>query len=158
MDKEVQHLLQSFDDQIIGQKVMVSGMVYKKGFSTKYFTATNFLRKEIDRGKGKIYLDFIENLHPILKIRLDKHIAKLKMNGVLAKPEDLLRAGKMGSHGEIRALDKLLKEIDPQGKLGEAVFQDIVGYNRFLREGAKEIQPPCVHCFYLTSGVKFIGF
>lgn len=80
------------------------------------------------------------------------------MNGVLATKVDLLRAGKIGSHGEICALDKLLKEIDPQGKLGESVFQDIVGYNRFLREGVQEIQPCCVHCYYLTSVIKFIGF
>lgn len=157
VDKEVQHILQNFSEQIIGQKVMVSGMVYKKSYIPKSFTATNFLKDEIAKGKGKVYLDFIENLHPTLQIRLDKHIAKLKINGVLATSEDLLRAGKMGSHGEIRALDKLLKEVDPQGKLGEAVFQDIVGYNRFLWN-VEKIQPPCVHCYYLTAGVKFIGF
>lgn len=157
VDKEVQHILQNFIKADIEQKVMVSGMVYKKGFPTKYFIATNFLKKEIDNGIGKVYVDFIKNLHPTLQIRLDKHIAKLKMNGVLATKNDLLRAGKMGSHGEIRALDKLLREVDPQGKLGEAVFQEIVGYNRFLWN-IEKIQPPCVHCYYLTAGVKFIGF
>lgn len=93
----------------------------------------------------------------MFQIRFNKHIAKLKINGVLATSEDLLRAGKMGSHGEIRALDKLLKEVDPQGKLGKAVFQGIVGYNRFLWN-VEKIQPPCVHCYCLTAGVKFIGF
>lgn len=158
VDNEVQHILQTFYKDVIEEKVMVCGLMYKKSYIPKSFTATNFLKEEIAKGKGKLYLDFIKNLHPTLQIRLDKHIAKLKMSGVLASKSDLLRAGKMGSHGEIRALDKLLKEIDPQGKLGESVFQDIIGYNRFLREGAKEIQPPCVHCFYLTSGIKFIGF
>ena len=158
VDNEIQYVFRIFLDDIIDEKVMVSGMVYKKGSIPKYFTASNFLKKEIAKGKGKVYLEFLENLHPTLKIRLDKHIAKLKMNGVLSTKNDLLRAGKMGSHGEIRALDKLLKEVDPQGKLGEAIFQDIVGYNRFLRDGAKEIQPCCVHCYYLTSGVNFIGF
>jgi hypothetical protein len=157
VDNEVQHILQIFTKDLIEEKVMVSGMVYKKAGVPKYFTATNFLKEEIAKGKGKVYLEFLEDLHPTLKIRLNKHIAKLKMNGVLATKNDLLRAGKMGSHGEIRALDKLLKEIDPQGKLGEAVFQDIVGYNRFLWQ-IEKIQPPCTHCYYLTSGVKFIGF
>lgn len=158
VDNKVQNILQTFSDDEIKEMVMVSGMIYRKGTITKYFTATNFLKQEIAKGKGKAYLDFLKDLHPTLKTRLEKHIGKNKLKNILATKNDIDRAGIMASHGEIRALDSLLKEIDPKGVLGESVFQDIIGYNRFLREGAQTIQPPCVHCFYLTSGVKFVGF
>jgi hypothetical protein len=102
--------------------------------------------------------DFLENLHPTLKKRLEEHIKQLLAKGVNATEMDIIRAGSAGSHGEIRALDKLLKEVDPTTILGDHVFNNIIGYNRFLRDGAVSIQPSCVHCFYLTDGVKFIGF
>lgn len=40
--------------------------------------------------------NFIDNIHPTLKIRLEKHIVHLKMKGVPAEEIDILRAGAMG--------------------------------------------------------------
>lgn len=136
---------------------MISGFIYVKNGIRYISTETNFLKAEIGKGKGEVYKNFIDNIHPTLKVRLEKHIARLKMKGVPAEEIDILRAGAMGSHGEIRALDRLLTTIDPEGKLGEAVFHDIIGYNRYLRI-ADKLQPPCVHCYYLTSGIRFMGF
>lgn len=158
VDNEVESILIKFTKNEINEKVMVSGMVYKNSLQNEVFTATNFLKEEIDKGKGVVLQRFIEEMHPTLKKRFDKHIASIKAGNVNAAESDIMRAGWAGSHGEIRALDALLKKVDPAGKLGDAVFNDVTGYNRFLRAGAKEIQPPCVHCYYITTGVKFIGF
>ncbi|MFP8894953.1 hypothetical protein [Chryseobacterium sp. EZn1] len=150
-------ILSTFDAGVIFEKTMISGFIYVKNGIRYISTETNFLKAEIGKGKGEVYKNFIDNIHPTLKIRLEKHIARLKMKGVPAEEIDILRAGAMGSHGEIRALDRLLTTIDPEGKLGEAVFHDIIGYNRYLRI-ADKLQPPCVHCYYLTSGIRFMGF
>lgn len=158
VDNELESILIKFTKNEINEKVMVSGMVYKNSLQNEVFTATNFLKEEIDKGKGVVLQRFIEEMHPTLKKRFDKHIASIKAGNVNAAESDIMRAGWAGSHGEIRALDALLKKVDPAGKLGDAVFNDVTGYNRFLRAGAKEIQPPCVQCYYITTGVKFIGF
>lgn len=155
VNSDVARTLNTLNKKIIDDKTMLSGFIYRKDNIRHISTETNFLKQEI---YGGVYKKFIENLHPTLKARLDKHIARLKMDGVLATPSDIIRAGAIGSHGEIRALDKLLTVIDPEAKLGDAVFQDIIGYNRFLRQEANKIQPPCVHCYYLTHGIRFIGF
>lgn len=92
-----------------------------------------------------------------LKKRFDKHIQEIE-KGLNASTGDIVRAGKPGSHGEIRALDNLLKTIDPKGtKYGDDIFKYVLGYNRYLRNGANRVQPPCVHCHFLTNLVTFIG-
>jgi hypothetical protein len=158
VDNEVDVLLKTLSKNKINDNVMVSGMAYTKNGVHEVFTATNFLRKELKKGADEVFQNFVNNLHITLKKRLTAHLQKLEQKGVQASISDIERAGKAGSHGEIRALDKLLKKVDPMGELGEAVFDGITGYNRFLREGANAIQPPCVHCYYITNGIKFIGF
>lgn len=158
VDREVTYTLNNFTKKIIDEKTMISGMGYTNGNKIEVFIADNFLSKEIAKGKGIEFQNFIEKMHPTLKKRYDFHIAKIRAKNVLASESDILRAAWAGSHGEIRALDKLLKKIDPLGLKEDTVFKSIVGYNRFLRQGAESIQPPCVHCFYITKGVKFVGF
>ncbi|MET3045003.1 hypothetical protein [Flavobacterium covae] len=158
VDNEVESIFTKYNVKEIRDKTMISGMTYKKDIQNRIFKATNFTREEIANGEGILFQKFKENLHPTLLNRLNKHILKVRAKNVLASESDILRAGRAGAHGEIRVLNDLLWEIDPKGLLGEQIFNDIVGYNRFLRNGAEAIQPPCVHCYYLTSGVKFIGF
>jgi hypothetical protein len=97
------------------------------------------------------------DMHITLRKRFDIHLEKIRAKNIKATSEDILRAGWAGSHGEIRALDKLLKEIDPLGKLGDDIFDNIMGYNRFLRRVDK-VQPPCVHCHFITKGIHYMGF
>lgn len=158
VDREVIYTLNNFTKNIIKEKTMISGMASVNGDKIEVFTANNFLSKEIAKGKGIELQNFIEEMHPTLKKRYNFHIAKIRAKNVLASESDIQRAAWAGSHGEIRALDKLLKKIDPLGLKGDMVFKNIVAYNRFLRQGAEVIQPPCVHCFYITKGVKFVGF
>jgi hypothetical protein len=58
------------------------------------------------------------------------------------------------AHAEFRALDDILKQIDPNGILGEKAINRVIGYNSFLRKSG--IQHTCADCFYLTYGVTFI--
>ncbi len=149
--------------------VMVSGMVFKKGVKiSNPITKTNFSRAEIgmlskktgkfiNRETGDLsdYQKFLDNLHPVLKDRYNRHLDEIT-KGLNASANDIARAGKPGSHGEIRALDELLKIIDPNGKkYGDDVFKYIYGYNRFLSKTG--IQPPCAHCHFLTDLVTYIG-
>jgi hypothetical protein len=157
VNKEVDNLLHAASKVEINQKVMISGMAYLQDSKFQVFFETNFLKAEIASGKGKVLHDFINDMHVTLKKRFDVHVQKVKLKDVKATNEDILRAGWAGSHGEIRALDKLLKEIDPSGKLGDAIFDNIIGYNRFLRQ-ADKIQPPCVHCYFITKDIKYLGF
>lgn len=99
---------------------MVSGMIFKQGSRTsKAFTRTNFTKIEIgnlakngkyldDFGKPSVYQNFLDDMHPILKKRFEKHLEEIS-KGLNATADDIIRAAKPGSHGEIRALDDLLK-------------------------------------------------
>ncbi len=158
VDREVNRILNTHSKDVINEKVMISGMIYNKGIKTEISFSSNFLREEIAKGKGIAFTNFIQDMHPTLKKRFDKHVSTIKAKNVKASESDILRAGWAGSHGEIRALDALLKKIDPLGILGEQIFSDITAYNQFLRNGADKIQPPCVHCYYITKGINFIGF
>lgn len=167
---QVQKLVSSLSKTKLERHVMVSGMTYaKNGIISKTFVRHNFTKMEgideigklasngkflDDLGNPTKYQKFLEDMHPTLRKRYDKHMLEVK-KGLNADPSDIARAGVEASHGEIRALDDLLKEIDPLGKLGDDVFKDIVGYNRFLPKVG--IQPPCVHCHFLTTNVTFIG-
>lgn len=133
------------------EKVMISGMTYKRDTNQKIFTSVNFTKHEIKIGKLK---EFIENLHPVLKNRYELHLKQIT-KGLQATPEMIDRAGIAASHGEIRAINELLHYIEDTGfKVTDDIFNDLIGYNRFLiKEGS---QPPCVHCFYLTDGVKYL--
>jgi len=174
VNSRVDNLIKTLSPKRLDKHVMVSGMTYvKEGKVSKTFTAHNFTRKidgidevgEFSESTGK-YLDeagnitifqkFLDEMHPTLKQRYDIHLEEVK-KGLLASPEDIKRAAVPASHGEIRALNDLLAYIDPLGELGDEVFIDIIGYNRYLRSGANKIQPPCTHCNYLTTFIKYIG-
>lgn len=170
VDKKVLNILNSgLSKNKLDKLVMVSGMVFKQGTKTsKSFTKSNFLKSEIGKlsksgkyidelGKPSIFQKFINNMHPTLKKRYELHLKEIA-NGLNASANDIARAGVAGSHGEIRALNALLKAIDPKGiKYGDDVFKHILGYNRFLRKGANKVQPPCVHCHFMTNLITFIG-
>ncbi|MCW5907228.1 MAG: hypothetical protein KIS94_05175 [Chitinophagales bacterium] len=96
--------------------------------------------------------DFIKKLHPTLKKRLDTHLTQT----LKGSPDDVIKAGRAGSHAEIRALDALLKEIDPLAKHGDEIFKEIIGFNRDLLNTANN-NPRCIHCWYLTDDIKMIG-
>lgn len=138
-----------------GRLVLISGMADKEsGTISKLFS--NFTDKEIEKG---LHLDFINDLHPTLRKRLEIHLQKRGVNGEglnLADPDVMKFAWDEVdiAHAEFRALDDLLKKIDPDGKLGENVFGRILGYNSFLRK--EGLQGCCADCFYLTYGVTFM--
>ncbi|WP_299223503.1 hypothetical protein [uncultured Psychroserpens sp.] len=168
VNREVDRLIIESSPTRLDKLVMVSGMTYQSGNKiSKTFVRPNFLKGEIGKktdslkyvdgsGKPSAFQLFLDKLHPTLKSRFNTHLDEFE-KGINAIPKDIKRAAIAGTHGEIRALDDLLKEIDPLGKLGDKVFNDIIGYNRFLRMGANKVQPPCAHCFYLADLVTFIG-
>jgi len=133
------------------EKVMISGMLYKGDKTQKVFSAVNFTREE--RLSGKV-AEFIESMHPVLKKRYELHLKEIT-KGLQATPEMIEKAGIAASHGEIRAVNDLLYYLDSMGmKITDDIFADIMAYNKFLiKEGS---QPPCVHCFYITDGVKYL--
>lgn len=166
VDHRVRFILKTTKKSLHKKYVMVSGMVYKKGGNiSKTFVNRNFTDIEIgmfDTKTGK-YLNqegnfsdfqvFLDQMHPTLKKRFEEHLEQIK-KGLKADSNSIQRAAVPASHGEIRSLDKLLKEIDPKGKLGDKVFKNILGYNRIIRKEA--VMHTCVHCFYLTDGITFI--
>jgi hypothetical protein len=151
--------------------VMFSGMVYRdENIISKVFTASNFTREEIgklNRLKGiyesvengrpvaSVFQKFIDDLHPVLKNRLNIHRAKQEANGLkvsLIDSEDIravgntfdiaplgkniergehARAGAAGSHGEIRALDDLFKHLEQDKKMTvtDNTLEKILAYN-----------------------------
>jgi hypothetical protein len=137
------------------RNVLVSGMIDKEtGKISKVFT--NFTKEEIKVGK---HLEFIKGLHPTLKKRLTEHIKRSGKNGSglnLDDPEVYKFAWKSmdHAHAEFRALDDILKQIDPKGSLGDQAIGRIMGYNSFLFKPG--IQHTCADCFYLTYGVNYI--
>lgn len=169
VDSYVFLVSKNFSKKISNSFVMVSGMAYKNRKGVEIFTNRNFIKEEIGifvKQKGKyidvfgndsVFQKFIDNMHPTLKKRYEEHLKQIS-KGLKASSDDIERAAIPATHGEIRALDDLLKKIDSNSELGDTVFKDIVGYNRILRGGSIKIQPTCAHCFYLTSEIKFIGF
>lgn len=136
------------------RKVMVSGMVYKGDKSQMVFTAVNFTEKEINAGKLATFLE--KELHPVLNARYEVHLQKAGQGLLNASPQRVVTAGIAGSHGEIRALNDLLFYLERSGvTVTDDIFKEIMAYNRFLQKTG--VQPPCVHCFYMTDGVQYIG-
>jgi hypothetical protein len=134
-------------------KVMVSGMMYNGDKSQRVFTAVNFTKNEIEAGKLANFLE--KELHPVLNLRYQKHLEQMT-KGLKASVDDISKAGIAGSHGEIRALNDLLYYLERSGVMvTDDIFKEITAYNRFLQKVG--VQPPCVHCFYITDGVKYIG-
>lgn len=141
------------------KKVLVSGMVDEKtGKVSKVFS--NFTFEEI---VDLEHIKFLKKLHPTLKKRLEEHIKRAGKDGKGLNLEDpdvykyawsKSKDGVPYAHAEFRALDDILKKIDPKGSLGEKAIKRISGYNSFLKKPG--IQHTCADCFYLTNGVTFI--
>lgn len=135
--------------------MLTSGMVDKKtGDMSDVFS--NFTKEEVDNGE---HLKFISNLHVTLRKRLDEHIIRSGKQGKglnLEDPDVYVFAWNDldTAHAEFRALDDLLKKIDPDEIIGEAIFDRILGYNSYLKKTG--IMEPCADCFYLTYGITFI--
>ena len=150
---QLQKVLKTGNDK--RRNVLVSGMIDKEtGKISKVFS--NFTKREIDLGK---HLEFIEELHSTLRKRLDEHLIRRGVNGKglrLDDPDVIKYAWQSmdNAHAEFRALDDILKQIDPKGTLGEEAINRIIGYNSFLFKPG--IQHTCADCFYLTYGVTYI--
>jgi hypothetical protein len=70
------------------------------------------------------------------------------------------RAGEAGSHGEIRALDDLLKHLERDKKMTvtDNTLEKILAYNYNFSHNTNALQPPCIHCFFLTDLITFVGY
>ena len=110
----------------------------------KTFFGTNFnMRKAADRLE---FEKFKENLHPLLKKRLENHNLF----------DHTGKAGTPGAHSEIRALDEALKarEAATGTKVTEADLSDFQLHNRGMTNHAPNVPVPrCPHCAALTEGV-----
>jgi hypothetical protein len=125
-------------------------------------TAVNFLSGEVD---GGIAQAFIDNLHPILKERVD-YLEFLKANGLLdAVDGSIISAGKFGSHAEFRVLDKAIKDLEALEGLipGTLPIDRLDEFTVFVKakrgpNGISNTNPPrCVCCWHGTHGINMIG-
>ena len=101
-----------------GKMVLASGIVdTKTGKISKIFS--NFTDKEVRDLK---HVDFVNEMHPNLKERFFEHFRRRGNDGSrlkLENPDDLKFGWKTAGdvpvlHTEVRALDYLLKQIDPK--------------------------------------------
>jgi hypothetical protein len=105
--------------------------------------------------------DFLEELHPILKKRLEIHNKHLVDGTVKASVDDINRAAIAGSHSEIVAIDKALKARGAGAT--EADLADFIIHNKQLGGQVDNIgipkgcPPRCAHCWFLSDGIKVIG-
>lgn len=156
VDKEVVKILQKgYLRKIKEEMQMVAGMAYSKTRNATIFVYTNFTKLEMENGT---FAKFIDEMHPILKRRLNIHNQMLNDGEVLVSSiDDIARAGEVGSHGEIRALDALLKSLQKDGiNVTDNIFEDIIGFNRSILK--KEGNPPrYIHCWHISDDVKMIG-
>ncbi len=133
---------------------MVSGMIYSQEQKARVFAFTNFRKIEMQNGT---FESFIERLHPILKQRYEIHLEMLKSRRVLASELDIAKASQAGAHGEVRALDALLKYLESNGvEVTDDTLGSILCFNKsIIRTGGNP--PRCVHCWHLTDKVKMVG-
>jgi len=154
-EKEAERILKSGLSK--AQRGPVATGVYDPVTGQVYF-GRNFSPIELTDGT---FAKFKENLHPLLKKRLQGFEAK----GVkLADPSDVARAGTAGSHSEIVALDKALKarEVLTGKAVGESELSSFLLHNRNLINAKglpapTGVPPRCVGCFNITEGVTVIG-
>ena len=158
-------LVDAVDNLNISNNAAVGGGAFHPSLpspSTNPITAVNFLSGEVDGGIAQI---FIDNLHPILKERVD-YLEFLKTNGLLdAADGSIISAGKFGSHAEFRVLDKVIKDLEalegltpgtlPIDRLGE--FTVFVKAKRGPNGISNTNPPRCVCCWHGTHGINMIG-
>jgi hypothetical protein len=117
----------------------------------------NFTEKE--RNNLDFMTKFKEQLHPLLKERLEEYTLKLKVGEIKAEdPLSLDKGGIPGTHSEIRALDQALKSREVYS--GKSVTGDDLSsfllHNRSLNDPTG-VPPRCAHCWHLTDGITVIG-
>ena len=146
--------------------ILISGTKdIKTGNTSEFFK--NFSKTELEDGE---YDDYIENMFPNLKTRVDDVIAFDKKNYRMKEPEYLDNTGpKAGSHAEVRALDDLAKkrfdyEFENNIPISDEVFNtwvknDVLGYNRNIQKGLGQedvIMCRCAHCYHILDFLTFI--
>lgn len=126
----------------------------------------------IDNKTGKIFFGrnlksqreidiFLEDLHPILKKRLEIHQSHITNNTLNASAVDIQRAGTPASHSEIVAMDEALKARG--ANVTEADLNDFIIHNKRLGGEVdnlgvpKGCPPRCAHCWFLSDEIKVIG-
>jgi hypothetical protein len=123
----------------------------------KTYFGQNLTKKELS--DPTFMTHFREQLHPLLKQRLDVYDQKLAAGEIKAEVQtDLDRAGIPGSHSEIRALDQALRarEASTGKPVTESDLPSFMLHNRSLNDPAG-VPPRCSHCWHLTDGVTVIG-
>ncbi|MEN9918685.1 MAG: hypothetical protein RL662_1121, partial [Bacteroidota bacterium] len=105
--------------------------------------------------------DFLENLHQILKKRLEVHQTHVTNKTLKATDIDIQRAGIPASHSEIVAIDEALKIRGVN--VTEADLSDFIIHNKRLGGEVdsfgvpKGCPPRCTHCWFLSNDIKVIG-
>jgi YwqJ-like deaminase len=123
----------------------------------KTYFGQNFTEKE--RNNLDFMASFKEQLHPLLKERLETHTQKLETGKVKAEfPTDLDKGGIPGTHSEVQALDQALKarEVHTGNPITEAELSSFLLHNRSLNN-VTGVPPRCAHCWHLTDGITVIG-
>ena len=102
-----------------------------------------------------------EDLHPLLKNRVEAYDAQLKAGKVNASAVDLAKAGEPGTHSEVVALNKAIKARE--AAMGRAMkdteLGDFMLHNRSLapKSLGEGVPPRCANCWHITKGVRVIG-
>jgi hypothetical protein len=158
---EIGNLVDAVDNLVISNNAAVGAGVYHPSLANP-ITAVNFLTGEVS---GGIAQSFIDNLHPILKARVD-YLEFLKINNLLdASAESINTAGKFGSHAEFRVLDKSIKDLEvlegvPSGAFPESRLEEFTIFVKAKNgpNGLQNTNPPrCVSCWHGTHGVNVVG-
>ncbi|SFF01608.1 hypothetical protein SAMN05518672_11462 [Chitinophaga sp. CF118] len=69
--------------------------------------------------------------------------------------EQIISAGRPGTHAEVLAVNEVIKALKEAGKFHSA--EDLKKISVMAKEGDLNLAR-CVHCFYLLQGVKTVGF
>jgi len=165
-------------------KVMICGMVYHSDeYTSPIFKFTNFTDAEIGKlHNGIYYLKsssgvlpntvkspyqlFLEDLDDVLVERMQAYITKrdaglLRLDNFKSQETmaDLIgRAGLIASHGEVRALNALIKHLKNSSNIEfkEELLEKILAYNHSVMKSRPGTMPTCLNCHFLTDLVTFM--
>ncbi|MBO2011741.1 hypothetical protein [Hymenobacter negativus] len=97
----------------------------------------------------------------LLAKRVQAYITQKEAGEIDASSDDLDRAGRAGTHGEIVALNKAMKAREKvtgramqESELGEFLLHNRSLVSKSLGQG---VPPRCINCWHLTEGVRVIG-
>jgi hypothetical protein len=159
-------LVDAVDNLNISNNAAVGGGAYHPSLpspSTDPITAVNFLSGEVI--PGGIADNFIDNLHPILKERVD-YLEFLKTNSLIDAPAASIdAAGRFGTHAEFRVLDRAIKDLEALEGLpsGTLPVERLGEFTVFVKaksgpNGLSNTNPPrCVCCWHGTHGINVVG-